>query len=84
MAEAEMTMTEQVLMETYRQTGGDLDAVVDTAAIAAALALERDEVGSTFRALELTGLVAFATEADTTRVRMTIPGVDRCRQRPDR
>ncbi len=75
-----MTMTEQVLMETCRQTGGDVHAVVDTAAIAAALALDRDEVRSTFRALELTGLIAFTSETSTTRVRMTVEGVARCRQ----
>ncbi len=75
-----MTMTEQVLMETYRQTGGDLNAIVDTAAVAAALALDRDEVSSTFRALELTGLIAFTAETSTTRVRMTAEGVARCHQ----
>ncbi len=75
-----MTMTEQVLMETYRQAHGDLNAAVETAAIAAALALDRDEVSSTFRALELTGLIVFTAETSTTSVRMTVEGVARCLQ----
>ncbi len=75
-----MMMSEQVLMETYRQTGGDVHAVVDSAAIAAALALDQDEISSTFRALELTGLIAFTAETSTTSVRMTAEGVARCHQ----
>jgi len=75
-----MAVTDQVLGEIYRRSAGDMMVIVDAAPVAATLGLAEDELRSALRALDLTGLIAFTTDTGTGSVRMTILGIDRCRQ----
>lgn len=75
-----MAVTDEVLGEIYRRSAGDMAVIVDAAPVAAALGLEEDELRSALRALDLTGLIAFTTDMGTGSVRITMLGLDRCRQ----